>query len=292
MDYRQFRAFVAVFEERNITQAAQRLYITQPTLSVTIRQLEEMLGVALFKREARGVTVTEAARLLYPQAQRLLAQMGAIQNRFRQTHDCMPLTIGIEEDIAPCHLQTLLTFLQHEQPHLLLTVLPGCTGTVRLGCEALCCEDELFIPLWDEPYVLMTPRHGRSSLPADTGEHGINLAHLPSAEWITCPSHFSHQRFLALLGTDTAALHTSHQAGTLALALSMVAAGLGMALLPCSMATHQPDIQTTPVNGPVPHHKVGLCYTAAARDNSTVHALIDTLQDWPDTHHAPLTPDR
>lgn len=66
MDIRHLKAFIAVFEERNITAAAQRLCVAQPSLSVTIRQLEEELGVELFLRQARGVDVSEQARVLYP----------------------------------------------------------------------------------------------------------------------------------------------------------------------------------------------------------------------------------
>ena len=54
MDVRHLKAFLAVFEERNITAAAQRLFISQPTLSVTIKQLEDELGVALFVRQPCG----------------------------------------------------------------------------------------------------------------------------------------------------------------------------------------------------------------------------------------------
>ena len=74
MDVRTLRAFVAVFEERNITAAATRLFITQPTLSTTIKTLEDELGVTLFVRQARGVEGTEAAHRLYPRAKRLIAE--------------------------------------------------------------------------------------------------------------------------------------------------------------------------------------------------------------------------
>lgn len=65
MDIRSLKAFIAVFEERNITQASARLYLSQPALSATIRQLEQELGAELFQRQPRGVDVTDAARLLY-----------------------------------------------------------------------------------------------------------------------------------------------------------------------------------------------------------------------------------
>ncbi len=84
MDSRQLNAFIAVFEERNITAAAQRLHLSQPALSGTIKSLESLLGAQLFERQARGVSVTDEARILYPQARRLVAQTESMARQFRQ----------------------------------------------------------------------------------------------------------------------------------------------------------------------------------------------------------------
>jgi DNA-binding transcriptional LysR family regulator len=94
MDIRHLKAFIAVFEERNITFAAQRLCVAQPTLSVTIRQLEDDLGAELFVRQARGVEVTEQARALYAQACRMVAEAEALRRRFGQGREQVPLTLG------------------------------------------------------------------------------------------------------------------------------------------------------------------------------------------------------
>ena len=75
MDKRQLKAFICVFEERNITRAAQLLNLTQPALSATIKLLEEELATTLFIRRPRGVEVTEDARVLYPQARKMLSDM-------------------------------------------------------------------------------------------------------------------------------------------------------------------------------------------------------------------------
>lgn len=87
MDKRQLKAFICVFEERNITRAAQLLNLTQPALSATIKLLEEELATTLFIRRPRGVEVTEDARVLYPQARKMLSDMQALVTRFRQPSD-------------------------------------------------------------------------------------------------------------------------------------------------------------------------------------------------------------
>src|SRR5512133_3250113 len=72
MDTRQLAAFCAVIEKKSFSQAAERLGVTQPAVSLQIRSLEERLGRQLLDRSGRRVEPTEAGRLLYRRAQRIL----------------------------------------------------------------------------------------------------------------------------------------------------------------------------------------------------------------------------
>ena len=75
MNLRRLRYFVTVAEESSFSRAAQRLHIAQPPLSNQIKQLEEELGVVLFKRTNRGIQMTEAGVLLLEEAQRIFVQV-------------------------------------------------------------------------------------------------------------------------------------------------------------------------------------------------------------------------
>ncbi|WP_076997345.1 LysR family transcriptional regulator [Variovorax sp. KK3] len=75
MDLRQIRQFAVLAEELNFRKAAERLHISQPPLSATIRRLEESLGVQLFDRDRHNVKLTLAGQVFHNEARRILGQV-------------------------------------------------------------------------------------------------------------------------------------------------------------------------------------------------------------------------
>src|ERR671931_516216 len=73
MDTRQLQAFCAVVEKKSFSQAAEKLGVTQPAVSLQVRALEQRLGETLLDRSGRRVELTEAGLRLYRSAQRMLA---------------------------------------------------------------------------------------------------------------------------------------------------------------------------------------------------------------------------
>lgn len=84
MDLRHLRYFVAVADAGHMTRAAAQLGIQQPPLSVQIKALEKHLGLPLFVRHPKGVSLSDGGRAFLPEARRLLAETAAVEARMRR----------------------------------------------------------------------------------------------------------------------------------------------------------------------------------------------------------------
>src|SRR5438876_2809167 len=95
MDIRELRYFAAVMRERNLTAAAKRCFISQPSISAAITALEAELGATLFIRHKKGVAPTAAAERLHAFARRIIHDADAARNLFRLPAARQVLTLGL-----------------------------------------------------------------------------------------------------------------------------------------------------------------------------------------------------
>ena len=93
MELHQLRCFVAIMEEGGFNRATTRLHMTQPALSYQIKQLEQSLGVTLFHRRSRGVTATEAGRVLAEHAREVLEAVRKAQRAVEE------LSAGVADEV-------------------------------------------------------------------------------------------------------------------------------------------------------------------------------------------------
>lgn len=80
----KYRTFLAVAEEGSVTAAARRLFVSQPAVSADISTLEDSLGVLLFKRSNRGVSLTEEGKVLFEYVQKAFSLLSAGEERMRE----------------------------------------------------------------------------------------------------------------------------------------------------------------------------------------------------------------
>lgn len=273
MDERHLKAFIAVFEERNITQAAQRLHVTQPTLSLTIKQLESLLATPLFIRQARGVAITEAAESFYPRAKAIVNELAELTAQFRDRRKCTPLTIAIDEDFPARGLQQMLSRLQQHHPEVLLTLQQASKARASVAALILGIADNplagaLFYSCWQEPFQLaLASDHPLLQQP-------ITAERLANYEWVFCPSQHAHQQWRqSYLATDAIAAYVDNYWQ----ARQIVATSYAMAILPQSLINAEQGVVAA--NWPIAlaARQIGLYYTQHALQKPTLAAIFNTL---------------
>lgn len=102
MELRLFRYFVTLAREKNITKAAEALYITQPTLSRQLKCLEDMMGAQLFIRGKYEITLTEPGKLLYKRAEEMLTLCDIATREVKEQSEHMSGTIYIGANQSVC----------------------------------------------------------------------------------------------------------------------------------------------------------------------------------------------
>ena len=127
MELRTLSYFVAVAEELNISRAAEKLNMSQPPLSLTIRNLEEELNTELFIRGKRQLAITESGELLYRRAKEIQDLSGKAAEEIRSMKDGMTGTIalGLVEGMAPDFAGAWFAGFSREYPKARFRILDG-----------------------------------------------------------------------------------------------------------------------------------------------------------------------
>ena len=132
MTLTELKYIVAVAEARHFGQAAERCFVSQPSLSASVKNLEEELGVTLFERSKRGVFLTEAGEQIVAQARRTLKEAERVKTVARQGRDPLKgtLRLGVIHTIAPYLLPDLVAALRRTAPGMPLDVEENTTANL------------------------------------------------------------------------------------------------------------------------------------------------------------------
>jgi DNA-binding transcriptional LysR family regulator len=248
VELRHLRYFVAVAEERHFGRAAARLHIAQPPLSQQIRRFEAELGEPLLYRTTRSVELAPAGEVLLERARDILAAVDAAIDDARRAArgEYGRLAVGFTGSCTYEMLPALAAALRQELPGVVLDLqgellTPAqvsrlLDGTLDLGLlrppvhvRDLCTE-----MLRSEPLIAVLPE----SHPL-AGEDALPLEQLEGEPFVTYPSHFRSVVHDAV--EDACAAHgfkplAAHEVAETATLVSFVAAGLGVSLVPASVA--------------------------------------------------------
>lgn len=170
LDLWQLEVFCAVAELKSFSRAAEALFVSQPTVTSHISALEKRLGVKLFDRTTRKVTLTPAGKLLYRRAKKLLAEHQAAIQELSQFHAGLAGKLLFGASTIPAHylLPALIAKFCLEFPQTQLTMRVGSSvqvlecvlnGELEMGVVGAKPEepDLKFIPLWSDEIVLIVP---------------------------------------------------------------------------------------------------------------------------------------
>ena len=247
LDPRLLRYFIAVAEERHFNRAAQRLHISQPPVSYAIQQLESTLGVRLLQRTSRSVTLTEAGRVFYREAQTLLRLADDVGTLVRRVDAGLTgrLKIGFVGSMLYRGLAQLLSRLRETLPdveHVLLELNSNeqieavRRGELVLGfIHANPVPDDIeAIDLVSEPFRVCIPQsHPRAR------QASIRLKDLAAEEFVLFSRSASPIYFETVLSMCAAAGFTPrihHEVRHWLTVASLVSQGLGVSIVPACLA--------------------------------------------------------
>ena len=171
MTLTELRYIVAVAQEKHFGRAAQRCHVSQPTLSIAIKKLEEELAVSLFDRSSNEVLTTDAGERIIAQARRVLEEADVIRMLATEEQNELagPFKLGLIFTVAPYLLPKLILALRDTAPNMPLMLEENHTAALtemlkRGELDALVIADPYqepgveTVPLYDEPFFVIVPK--------------------------------------------------------------------------------------------------------------------------------------
>jgi LysR family transcriptional regulator, hydrogen peroxide-inducible genes activator len=285
----ELRFVVAVAQERNFRRAAEKVFISQPALSLAIQKLEEELGLKIFERGKNDVTLTTVGGAIVEQAQRVLEEAEHIRDLAMQGKNQLatPLRVGIIHSVGPYLLPDLIPALKKVAPQMPLEVEENITtnldtllrnGALDVIVIALPFGDAgiLTHDLYDEPFeVVISNEHhwaDRRTIKANelSGEKVLllNTGHCFSNQVAeACPE-------LERKGAEI------QQGTSLETIRNMVASGLGITVLPASANSARYRsrlLKVIPFAKPVPSRRIALAWRKSFARTQAIDALAQAV---------------
>jgi LysR family hydrogen peroxide-inducible transcriptional activator len=291
MTLTELRYIVAVARERHFGRAANSCFVSQPTLSIAIKKLEDELGITLFERGGQEVSVTEIGERVVEQAQRVLEEADTIKRLAGEHQNELvgPLKLGVIFTIGPYLLPRLIPALRELAPEMPLIIEENYTARLaemlkRGEVDAVIVADPfeepgtMAWPLYDEPFVVATPK----------GHPWERLAEVEAGQLaqqsvlLLTQGNCFRDQVLQACSDIASRQHHGHgiagmlQGSSLNTIRHMVASGIGITVMPATSVgpSDEPLLSVRPFKAPVPHRRVLL----VTRKQFFRRKAIETLQ--------------
>ena len=294
MTLTELRYIVAVAREKHFGRAAEACFVSQPTLSVSIKKLEEELDVRIFERGTSEISVTPLGDEIVRQAQSVIEQAAAIKEIAKRGKDPAtgPLRLGVIYTIGPYLLPDLVKLAIERMPQMPLILQENFTvkllemlRTGELDCAIMAepfPDTGLAVaPLYDEPFMAAVPKsHAlarRKSVGTDELKRETMLllgtGHCFRDHVLeVCPEY-------ARFSSDAEGIRKSFEGSSLETIKYMVASGMGVTVVPRLSVPKdpQPHIKYVRFNAPVPTRRVVLVWRRTFTRYEAIAALRNAI---------------
>lgn len=267
---RQLRYFEAVARLSHFGQAAEACAVSQPALSVQIKELEETIGAKLFERGARQVRLTRMGEEFAGRVQHILRSVDELGDLARAGRDRLVgrLQIGVIPTIAPYLLPSVVEVLARDHPDIDLrlreTITPRLIdelkeGSLDIAIVALPISEPAFkeVPLFEEEFVLVRPqRDADQPVPGPDRLREMRLLLLEEG-------HCFRDQALSFCAINRSAPRELLDGSSLSTLVQMVGAGIGVTLIPdmaVAVETRSANVAVAHFPDPAPKRQIGMVW--------------------------------
>lgn len=285
---KQLRYFEALAAQRHFGRAAEICAISQPALSVQIKELEENLGMPLFERGARQVRLTPFGEATALRIRDILRGTEELADFARASKDRLAgrFRIGVIPTIAPYLLPRLIGRLHESHPGLDLHVRETLTprlveelaqGHLDTAILALPISEPTFteVPLFSEDFLLVRPESQRDA-PAPTAQDLSAMRLLLLEE-----GHCFRDQALAFCNAPASLPRNGLDGSSLSTLVQMVGAGIGVTMIPemaVPVETRSARVDCTPFNGPQPGRTIGMIWRKSNPLADDLRAIAEVVR--------------
>jgi LysR family transcriptional regulator, carnitine catabolism transcriptional activator len=284
-ELRHIQAFLAVARRGNFTRAAADLHVSQPALTVQIRQLESALGVRLFDRDNRNVALTRIGRSLVAPFERVMLDIGSIVDGVTDaaSHRRGVVTVACLPSIAAGLLPPVIARLRAQHQGIVVRVRDAVAarvvellkaGEADLGISS-CGEVDRELaerPLFTDRLVAFVREDHRLA-----GRRSVTLRALSEYPLILTEKDSSVRAVLdRTLAQARLPVTISQEASYMTTALGMAAAGLGVAILPdAAMHLAPANLQRIVIRDPILRRRIGVVTLARRSLSPAAQKLVE-----------------